>query len=383
VTRDDWTLLSTRVQAKVEGHEDLSRFDDAMRIYAYKDDIKAYNHFRMRELNRLVLLVEASHTSGVPAERASTDEAGNLHKEMLLSINTRIMLRENLWVERRLFNGLMGTVRDIIWEAGADFTKDPPFAILVDFDEYDAEGPCVVLDLATNRLLVPIFRVKRDWVKATVACTRTQFPVTNAYAITVHKSQGLSVDMAVLNPGKKRDFIPGLTYVAISRVRSLRGILFKEPFDFKRLKFSTTDTTIMRAADLARRQQQEIPLPDVVMEDDNDLPLTFPTSIGQASQMEVPILPLDPVALSGELRSTVTIPSGLFSDVDSRPAAPPAPVIQYVAGLIPLNPGQYSVMASQGHTQDAFFECLEPAPFCNHDPVPSCYRVLPSVNICI
>jgi hypothetical protein len=133
--------------------------------------------------------------------------------------------------------------------------------------------------------------------------------------------------MAVLNLGKKRDFIPSLTYVAISCVRSLRGILFKEPFDFKRLKFSTTDTTIMRAADLARRQQQEIPLPDVVMEDDNDLPLTFPTSIGQASQMEVPILPSDPVAPSGELRSTVTIPSGLFSDVDSRPAAPPAPVI--------------------------------------------------------
>jgi hypothetical protein len=139
----------------------------------------------------------------------------------------------------------------------------------------------------------------------------------------------------------------------------------------------------MRAADLARRQQQEIPLPDVVMEDDNDLPLTFSSSIGQASQMEIPILPSDPVAPSGELRSTVTIPSGLFSDVVSHPAAPPAPVIQYVAGLIPLNPAQYSVMASQGHTQDAFFECLEPAPFCNCDPVPSRYRVLPGVNICI
>jgi ATP-dependent exoDNAse (exonuclease V) alpha subunit len=82
----------------------------------------------------------------------------------------------------------------------------------------------VVLDPATNRPLVPIFRVKRDWVKATVAYTRTQFLVTDAYAITVHKSQGLSVDMAVLNLGKKRDFIPSLTYVAISRVRSLCGI---------------------------------------------------------------------------------------------------------------------------------------------------------------
>jgi hypothetical protein len=43
--------------------------------------------------------------------------------------------------------------------------------------------------------------------------------------------------------------------------------------------------------------------------------------------MEILILPSDPVTLSGELRSTVTIPSSLFSDVDSRPAAPLAPVI--------------------------------------------------------
>jgi hypothetical protein len=80
------------VQAKVEGHEDLSRFNNAMRIYAYKDDVKAYNYFCMRKLNCLVLLVEASYTGGVPAKRASTNEAGNLHKEMLLSINTQIML---------------------------------------------------------------------------------------------------------------------------------------------------------------------------------------------------------------------------------------------------------------------------------------------------
>ena len=39
-----------------------------MRIYAYKDNIKAYNYFRIRELNCLVLLVEASYTSGVFAK---------------------------------------------------------------------------------------------------------------------------------------------------------------------------------------------------------------------------------------------------------------------------------------------------------------------------
>ncbi|KAI0568847.1 hypothetical protein TUN199_11830 [Pyrenophora tritici-repentis] len=76
-----------------------------MRIYAYKDDVKAYNHRRLRELGRPVLLVNTSHSGGVPAERANTEEAGNLHKEIPISINARVMLRENLWIERRLFNG--------------------------------------------------------------------------------------------------------------------------------------------------------------------------------------------------------------------------------------------------------------------------------------
>jgi hypothetical protein len=46
--------------------------------------------------------------------------------------------------------------------------------------------------------------------------------------------------------------------------------MFEEPFDFNRLKSSTSDITIMRAADVARRLQQEVPLP---IEDEQDLPL--------------------------------------------------------------------------------------------------------------
>jgi hypothetical protein len=79
-----------------------------------------------------------------------------------------------------------------------------------------------------------------------------------------------SVDRAVLNTGKKKDFAPGLTYVAISRVRSLPGIMFEEPFDFKRLKSSTSYITIMRATDAAKRLQQEIPV--LVEEDEQELP---------------------------------------------------------------------------------------------------------------
>jgi hypothetical protein len=53
-------------------------------------------------------------------------------------------------------------------------------------------------------------------------------------------------------------------------VRSLPGIIFEDPFDFKRLKSSTRDIIIMRATDAAKRLQQEIPVP---VEDEQELPL--------------------------------------------------------------------------------------------------------------
>jgi hypothetical protein len=181
---------------------------------------------------------------------------------------------------------------------------------------YDA--PHLLLNPDTNRPLVPIFRIKRDWVRASIQCTRTQFPINIAYAITTHKSRGLSVYAAVLNLGKKKDFSPGLTYVSISRVRTLRGIFFEGPFDFNRLKSGTSEMAVMPATDRAKRQLQEMPLP-AVDEDgnsENDLPVTpstFPSFVGCASQIEILIFHSEPVAPSGELRSTATIPSSFFS----------------------------------------------------------------------
>ena len=135
-----------------------------------------------------------------------------------------------------------------------DPRKEAPVALLVHFDRYD--GPSSWID-DDGHALVPIFRSKREFFRANIACSRSQFPVTIAYAITVHKSQGITVPCAVLNISD-RDFAAGLTYVAISRVKSLDGLLFEEAFVFERFRPRKTDTKDMRKRDIERRAPQHV-----------------------------------------------------------------------------------------------------------------------------
>jgi len=60
-------------------------------------------------------------------------------------------------------------------------------------------------------------------VSKTYYVYRTQFPLIVAYAVTIHKCQGLSLDCAIVDLSNKV-FADGMAYVALSRVRSLNGL---------------------------------------------------------------------------------------------------------------------------------------------------------------
>ena len=84
-----------------------------------------------------------------------------------------------------------------------------------------------------------------------------QFPLRLAYGITVHKSQGLTLSKAVLNLATKEHAL-GLSYVAVSRVKTLAGLLFECPFDYDHFKVKETNTFKDRELDVLVRNRQVI-----------------------------------------------------------------------------------------------------------------------------
>jgi len=138
--------------------------------------------------------------------------------ELILAVGAQVMLMTNLKPEAGLVNGSRGVV------VGFDLPSC--------FDEkekMDAEVPKQV----DKKLLLPIVRFKNgkeemikmhSWdVPEVIGVKRSQIPLKLAYAITIHKSQGSTLDCALIDVGGQT-FEYGQAYVALSRVKDLESL---------------------------------------------------------------------------------------------------------------------------------------------------------------
>jgi GTPase SAR1 family protein len=75
-------------------------------------------------------------------------------------------------------------------------------------------------------------------VSPEVVGTYTQFPIALAWAMTIHKAQGLTLEDVRIDLGNGA-FSPGQTYVALSRARSLEGLSFSRPLRVSDVKADT------------------------------------------------------------------------------------------------------------------------------------------------
>ena len=135
-----------------------------------------------------------------------SNETGGLESYLNLAVNTRIMLRVNDKRTPGLVNGARGTVNEIVMDSsGKEATK-----IMVQFDGIDK--------------VQAIERIERKFqVHPGCYIYRKMFPLINSYAMTIHKSQSLSLPCVFADLGDKI-FADGMTYVAVSRCLRHKGL---------------------------------------------------------------------------------------------------------------------------------------------------------------
>ncbi len=169
----------------------------ATKLYTHNIDVDSINEKHLEELKgeEQSYLMVVNKGSGAAIE--SLKKNCLAPERLRLKKGAAVMFVKNN-PEKRYFNGTLGTVLG-----------------------FDSRGIPLIQTADGRKILVQ----KEDWnveedgkIKASVS----QIPLRLAWAITVHKSQGMSLDAAEMDLSKS--FTEGMGYVALSRVRTLEGL---------------------------------------------------------------------------------------------------------------------------------------------------------------
>ncbi len=162
-----------------------------------------------RELDKLSGRVH-NYTASVTGE--FSDKAYPAEVSLSLKEGAQIMMiRNDKGENRRFYNGKIGTIRHL----AAD-------RITIEFPDEPGE---LILEKETWKNIRYNYDREKDRVDEEELGSFSQYPIRLAWAITIHKSQGLTFKKAVIDAGDS--FAPGQVYVALSRLTSLEGLILR------------------------------------------------------------------------------------------------------------------------------------------------------------
>lgn len=148
--------------------------------------------------------------------------------DLRLKIGAQVMfIKNDSEKSKRYFNGKIGVVQELTEDKIFVQCKDDPEPIEVGKEKW--ENIRYSLDKSSQQ------------INEEVMGSFTQYPLRLAWAITIHKSQGLTFDKVIIDAGDV--FAPGQVYVALSRCTTLDGIVLQSRI---RLNGIFTDERIVR-----------------------------------------------------------------------------------------------------------------------------------------
>jgi len=228
-TPDDIKRLKKRVKCYALLLKRLNEIDslDVIKptiIYPLKLDVEGYN---MSELAKLpteefniisfdTVTIFSTKTKHSSSYHTSTTDAVKEYyyshlddaapKTLKLKVGAQVMLKKNVDVSLGLVNGSRGVVIDI-----AKTPNDPQSGL-----DY------VVVVRFLNNQVLHLTRQEWEFEDREGRAVRSQIPLILAWSLTVHKIQGATVEYAAVSLANI--FAPGQAYVALSRVRTYRGL---------------------------------------------------------------------------------------------------------------------------------------------------------------
>lgn len=197
-------IHSTRADVEYKNYEELDKLPGDPYIFDAIDDFS--------KLKRKTKYVKEQHQKLLEDKFPSRVE---------LKVGAQVMLRVNLDLECGLVNGSRGVVRNII--KCSNEVKTMSMATPIPLIDRTPETRFRVEVLWKNGLVTYVDNFMWSIRNEDGRSFRSQIPLTLAWAITSHKSQGCTLDYAVCDLGATI-FSPGQFYVMLSRIKNEDGL---------------------------------------------------------------------------------------------------------------------------------------------------------------
>lgn len=193
----DRTALNKRW---VPGYEPSEK-ESAVYLRTLRRKVWGYNISKLEELSGKEIPFIAYIEGDFPIQLYPTDY------ELRLKVGAKVMLLRNDNDGKKYVNGTLGIISSIL---GDEIRVKTDEGLLITVDRTKWERYKYVYEEESKTIVpVPIGSFR-------------QFPLMLAWAVTIHKSQGMTFDKAIVDA--RRSFAPGQVYVALSRCRSLKGL---------------------------------------------------------------------------------------------------------------------------------------------------------------
>ncbi len=203
LTDDDVALLNTKYSSDAS----LVEKSDAIYLATHNAQADEINRQRLQKISSPSFFFDAVISKNFKESQYPCEV------QLELKLGARVMfIKNDISGQQRYYNGRIGEVcrlsEDLIQVEFEDGS-------IVDVELYQWENSRYTLNKTTGEL------------EKIVEGTFEQYPLRLAWAITIHKSQGLTFERAVIDV--ENIFASGQAYVAFSRLRSLEGLILAKP----------------------------------------------------------------------------------------------------------------------------------------------------------